>query len=197
VRRILDERPHIIVPDAGLSLSHFGYVENLAHAVMLAVDQPDKAKGQIYNCGDQQVLTLRQVVDTIARSLGHEWEVVSMPWELAIPARPMVAQPWTNHRIVSTGKIEAELGYRDVVAPIEALSTTARWLAANRPEPGGIEEIVLEDPFDYAAEDLLIERYREALAKVAMPEWRDGSEPGYGLAYSGPGARPRTQPTFT
>ena len=197
VRRILDRRPHIIVPDAGLSLSHFGYVENLAHAVLLAIVQPEKSKGQIYNCGDQEVLTLRQVVDAIATSMGHDWEVVSMPWELAIPSRPLVAQPWTNHRIVSTGKIEAELGYRDVVAPVEALAATAHWLAANRPGPGGIEEVVLQDPFDYAAEDLLIERYRDALAKVAMPEWRDGTEPGYGLAYSGPGARPRTQPTFS
>ena len=53
VRRILDRRPRIILPDGGLSLSHFGYVENVAHALLLAVDQPEKAKGQIYNAGDQ------------------------------------------------------------------------------------------------------------------------------------------------
>jgi len=197
VRRILDGRRRIILPDGGLSLSHFGYVENLAHAVLLAVDQPEKARGQVYNCGDQQVLSLRQVVETIAASMAHELEIVSMPWEIAIPARPLVGQPWTNHRIVSTGKIEAELGYRDVVAPSDALARTANWLAAHRPEPGGIEEIVLQDPFDYVAEDLLIARYRDAMARVEMPTWSEGDEPGYGLAYSGPGARPRSQPTFS
>jgi nucleoside-diphosphate-sugar epimerase len=196
VRRILDGRPHIILADGGLSLSHFGYVENLAHAVLLAVDQPEIAKGEVYNCGDQEVLTLRQVVDTIALSMNHEWEVVTMPWELAIPARPLVSQPWTQHRIVSTGKIEAELGYRDIVSPREALARTARWLVENPPAPGGFEEFVLQDPFDYVAEDLLIERYRLALAGIEMPSWRDGKEPGYGVAYSGPGARPRSESSF-
>jgi len=196
VRRILDRRPHLILADGGLSLSHFGYVENLAHALLLAVDQPEKARGRVYNCGDQEVLSLRQVADTIARELGHEWEIVSMPWELAIPARPLVAQPWTTHRMVSLARIESELGYRDVVPPREALARTARWLVENPPEPGGIEEKVLQDPFDYEAEDRLIASYREALASVALPEWRDGEEPGFGMAYSGPGGRPRTRAIF-
>lgn len=196
VRRILDGRSRIVLADGGLSLSHFGYAENLAHAVLLAVDQPEKAAGEVYNCGDQEVLSLRQVVETIALSMNHPLEIVSMPWEIATPARPLVAQPWTSHRIVSTGKIEAELGYRDLVAPREALARTASWLRANPPEPGGAEEMVMEDPFDYEAEDLLIDRYRAALATIEAPAWRDGKEPGYGLAFSGPGGRPRSQATF-
>ena len=51
VRRILDGRP-IIMPDDGLTLNHSAYVENAAHAVLLAVDRPVKARGQIYNIGD-------------------------------------------------------------------------------------------------------------------------------------------------
>lgn len=119
-----------------------------------------------------------------------------MPWELAKPARPLVGQPWTTHRIVSLTKIESELGYTDLVSPREGLARTAAWLVANRPEPGGIEEKVLEDPFDYAAEDALIEQYRAALAGISEPTWKDGVEPGYGLAYSGPGGRARSNATF-
>ncbi len=196
VRRVLDRRPHIIVAEDGLSLSSFGYVENLAHALLLAVDQPEKAAGQIYNAADQEVLSIRQVVETIARSMGHDWEIVSMPWEVAWPARPFVAQPWTTHRIVSIGKLENELGYRDVVDPHEALARTAQWLTENPPEPGGTEEMVLPDPFDYVAEDELIASYRDALARVAEPKWTGGIEPGYGLAFSGPGGRARSNPTF-
>jgi len=196
VRRILDERPRIIVAEDGLSLSSFGYVENLAHALLLAVDQPEKAAGQVYNAADQQVLSIRQVIETIAKAMGHQWEIVSMPWEIAWPARPLVAQPWTTHRIVSTGKLEAELGYRDVVPPREGLARTAKWLAENPPAPGGVEEMVLQDPFDYRAEDALVTAYREALAKVAEPAWADGQAPGYGLAFSGPGGRARSKATF-
>ena len=196
VRRILDGRRRIIVADGGLSLSSFGYVENLAHALMLAVDQPEKAAGQIYNAADQDVLTIRQVIDVIAGSMGHEWEVISMPWEIATPARPLVAQPWTTHRMVSTGKLEAELGYHDLVPPREALALTAAWLAENRPEPGGVEEMVLQDPFDYVAEDALIDSYRAAVARIEQPRWVAGEAPGYGLAFSGPGGREPSSATF-
>jgi nucleoside-diphosphate-sugar epimerase len=196
VRRIIDQREHIIVADDGLSLSSFGYVENLAHALMLAVDQPEVAAGQVYNAADQDVLSIRQVVETIAGSMGHEWDIISMPWEIAWPARPLVAQPWTTHRIVSVGKIEAELGYRDVVTPHDALARTAKWLAENPPEPGGIEEMVMQDPFDYVAEDALIASYREALGKVSEPSWAAGEPPGYGLAFSAPGGRARSSSTF-
>ncbi len=40
VRRVLDRRPFIVLPEDGLTLCHYGYAENLAHAVLLAVDQP-------------------------------------------------------------------------------------------------------------------------------------------------------------
>ena len=36
VRRVLDGRPFLILPDDGLSLIPFGYVDNLAHALLLA-----------------------------------------------------------------------------------------------------------------------------------------------------------------
>jgi hypothetical protein len=196
VRRILDGRPHIIVPDGGLSLSSFGYVENLAHALLLAVDQPEKAAGQVYNAADQNVLTIHQVIDVIAKSMDHEWEIISMPWEIATPARPLVAQPWTTHRIVSIGKLEAELGYRDLVSPREGLGRTAKWLAENRPVPGGVEEMVLQDPFDYPAEDALIASYRDAVARIRQPDWAAGEMPGFGLAFSGPGGRERSKATF-
>jgi nucleoside-diphosphate-sugar epimerase len=195
VRRILDGRRRIIVGDGGLSLSSFGYVENLAHALMLAVDQPGKAAGRVYNAADQEVLSIRQVIETIARSMGHAFEIVSLPWALAWPARPLVAQPWTTHRVVSTARLEHELGYRDLVPPREALARTAAWLAENRPEPGGIEEQVMQDPFDYAAEDALFASWEKATAEIREPEWQ-GEAPGYGLAYSGPESRPRSSAEF-
>jgi hypothetical protein len=40
-------------------------------------------------------------------------------------------------------------------------------------------------------------RYREALASITVPIWREGNESGYTLAYSGPGSRPHSQPTFS
>jgi hypothetical protein len=71
---------------------------------------------------------------------------------------------------------------------------TAHWLAEHRPAPGGQEELVLTDPFDYAAEDALMESWLAARASVVVPDFPQ--RPSWGLAYSGPHGRPRTQKEF-
>ena len=194
VRRILDGRDRIVVADGGLTLHHHGYTENLAHALLLAVDQPDRAAGRIFNAGDEEVLSIRQVVELIAGALGHRFEIVSMPFDLAPCARPLLAQPLPTHRVLDIGRVRTELGYADVVPARVAVAVTARWLADNPCAPGGPEEHVLTDPFDYAAEDRLIEGWRSAIG--ALPDPRFDASPGYGLAYSGPGGRLRSNEEF-
>ncbi len=190
VRRILDRRPFIVLPDDGLTLCHYGYAENLAHAILLAVDRPAASAGQILNCGDEEVLTLRQVVEIIASALERPLEIVSMPYALAVCARPLVMQNQSTHRVFDLTKLRSLLGYRDVVPAREALARTARWLVAHPLAAGGTEEKVLQDPFDYAAEDALVAAWRKALASVQLP--RFAREPGYTASYSGPGGRERT-----
>jgi len=194
VKRILDRRPFIILPDGGLTLHSYGYAENLAHALLLAVDQPDIAAGKIYNCGDEEVLTLRQVVEHISAAMSYTWDIVDMPWSWAASARPMIMQPSTCHRVVDISKLRNELGYRDKVSPAEALARTARWLRDNPPQKGGMEEMVLQDPFDYHAEDQLLKAWQQAGA--LRPSNIFAEEPGVGLSYSGPGGRQRSNTEF-
>ena len=190
VRRILDRRPFIVVPDDGLTLCHYGYAENLAHAVLLSVDRPDASAGRIYNCGDEEVPSLRQVVEIVRDALGRSLEVVSLPAAFAVPARPLMMQPWTTHRVFDLTRLKTDLGYRDVVPAREALARTARWLEAHPLEPGGVEERTLQDPFDYASEDALVAAWRKALAAFTPPEFP--RQPGYTASYSGPGGTPRS-----
>jgi nucleoside-diphosphate-sugar epimerase len=187
VRRILEGRPFIVLPDDGLSLITFGYVDNLAHAILLAVDHPEASTGQIFNCGDDEVLTLRQVVELITEELDHTWDLVSMPAELAVPARPLMMGLRTTHRVMDTAKLRQRLGYTDVVPARRAVRLAARWLAEHPPEPGGYEELALEDPFDYAAEDGLVAWWRAAVADP--PDLGYDELPGYGKSYAGPGTR--------
>jgi nucleoside-diphosphate-sugar epimerase len=195
VRRVLDGRDRIIVADDGLTLHHHGYTENLAHAVLLAVDGPTAARGKVFNAGDDEVLSIRQVVEIVAGALDHRFDIVSMPYDLAIPARPLLAQPLPTHRVLDLGRLRHDLGYRDVTPARDAVAATARWLAEHPPEPGGMEETVLTDTFDYAAEDRLVDAWTRARAEVAAAV-RFDPQPGFGLAYSGPGGRPRSQATF-
>jgi nucleoside-diphosphate-sugar epimerase len=195
VRRILDGRNRIVVADDGLTLHHHGYTENLAHAVLLAVGAPDAAAGLVFNVGDEEVLSIRQVVELVASALDHHFEIVSMPYDLAVPARPLLAQPLPTHRVLDLTRVRSVLGYRDAVPARQAIAYTARWLAEHPPAPGEMEEQVLTDPFDYEAEDRLVDAWCCARAEVAAAAHFE-TEPGYGLAYSGPGGRPRSKPEF-
>lgn len=187
VRRILDDRPFLILPDDGLTIIPFGYTENLAHALLLAVDQPQASQGEIFNCGDDEKLTIRQVVELITDELDHEWELLSLPAALAVPARPLMQNSRTTHRVIDTAKLKTLLGYRDVVPARDAVRRAARWLVEHPPEPGGYEETALQDPFDYRAEDRLAAWWRAAVADP--PDLGYDELPGYGKSYAGPGTR--------
>jgi nucleoside-diphosphate-sugar epimerase len=187
VRRVLDGRPHLVLPDGGLTLSTAGYAENLAHAVLLAVDRPDASAGQSYNCGDEQTLTLRQRVEMISSIMGRAIEIVSVPAEVALPAWPLLTHEASDHRLMDLGKIQRELGYRDVVPVPEALRRTVEWLVDNRPEPGGLTEQILGDPFEYEAEDRLVAAAREGLEKMRAVGY--ATQPSAGASYVAPESR--------
>lgn len=164
MRRILDGRKQIIIPDGGLRLERRAYAENAAHAVLLAVDKPEVCAGQIYNVGDEKILSLREWVQIVAGTLGREIELVSLPYVLAQASRPYAESP--HHLVMDISKIKAELGYKDVVPAEEAVRRTVNWYLQNPPPPGGEIEQRLGDPFDYAAEDRIIRQYQEATSRL-------------------------------
>ena len=140
------------------------------------------------------MLSVRQVVEVVAAALGAALELVSMPYDLAVPARPLLTQPLPTHRVLDLSRLKRRLGYQDVTPAREAVALTAQWLAEHPPEAGGPEETVLTDPFDYGAEDRLMDAWAVARAGLPAIEWE--RPPRYGLAYSGPGGRQRSQSGF-
>ncbi|MEL7155068.1 MAG: hypothetical protein AAFN30_00560 [Actinomycetota bacterium] len=188
IRRALDRRPTLIVGDGGLTLKSASYVENAAHAVLCAVDRADAGAGRIFNVTDTRALTLRQIAEVVADELDHRFEFVNLPYELAAPARPTVMHWSSGHRVVNTSELSSILGYHDVVEPEEGLRRTVRWLVDHPPTPAN--EALLQDPFDYEAEDELIRRWRNAVAAFEPPTF--ASEPGYGAAYYGRDPNPAT-----
>jgi len=153
VRQVLDRRPVIIAPNGGQAIFSRGYLENMAHAVALAVDAPP-AQERVYNVADTGQLTVRQIIDAVAEILDHRWEVIDLPENLLPAHRPSQALPYgidpyhiCPHLLLDTTKLRVQLGYDNVVAPAAALEATVRWLA-ERPEPTRSA-----DPLDYAAID--------------------------------------------
>jgi nucleoside-diphosphate-sugar epimerase len=152
VKRILDGRSLIALPDAGMSLFHRGFAVNVAHAVVLALE--NGRSGTAYNVGDRAVYSVRQITDMIAEIMGHSWEVSSVPAGAWLHGTPYSLP---GRLVYDLTKITSELSYEDVVAPEEALRLTVEHLVAN---PPGRMPFLSPQAFDYAAEDEAIQRSR-------------------------------------
>jgi len=190
VKRALDGRRHLIVADGGRTLETAAYVENVAHAVLSAVDHLDVSAGRVYNVGDDELYSRLQVAEVVAEELGHTFELVNLPAEVARPAFPTLAHHTTQHRVVDTSRLRSELGYRDLVPPLEALRRTVRWQAEHLPAQHHRVMRMLQDPFDYGAEDALVALHRRFVAECAAVTFE--REPGYSRAFYGPIDNPGT-----
>lgn len=164
IRRILDGRRQLILPEGGLTIASRGYAENMAHALLLAVDKTKESSGQIFNVRDETLLTLRDWVNIISDIMNHQFEFVEMPYDLAYPARAYAIS--FQHKVVDISKVQRSLGYADVVPAEKAMESTVKWYLENRPLPGGDAEQLSGDSFDYAAEDRLIKKYVEVSNQI-------------------------------
>ena len=182
VRRVLDGRKPFIIADGGGKVEDRAFAGNAAHAVLLCVDQPEKSAGQKYLMSDEHLYTMRQRIEAISRHMGHEFEFVDMPYELAVPCHVLWRRGRTS-RFRDTSKIRYELGYRDQTSPWDAVRESVDWLLANRPERDGELEHQLGDPFDYVREDRLIAQWRSHIASFPAVDY---PLPGYAHMYRHP-----------
>ena len=172
LRRIKDNRPYMVLPDGGLTLVSRGYAQNMAHAVLLSVDRPEESAGQIYNCGDDRQFSIRQWVRMIARIMDYDLEIIGLPDPLSYSARDLIPFRCTSHhQLMDTFKIKSQLGYKDLVSPLDALPKVIQWCLENplpeKPASGGDGD----DPLNYRAEDRLVEIYRECYDRMAAVEY--------------------------
>lgn len=175
MKRIQDKRREIILPDGGLSIVSRGYAENMAHAVLLAVDQPEASSGKLYHCADELQLTLAQWVQVIARTMDWEFEIYGVPDEVAYTAREYLPIGTSaHHQMMDISRIRADLGYRDVVPALEALPKTVEWLLAHKPDNDG-KFARREDPLQYRVEDELIAIQKDALSRMRDIDYRKKS----------------------
>jgi nucleoside-diphosphate-sugar epimerase len=168
MRRVLDGRKHIVLPDDGHILFSRGYAVNMAHAVLLAVDNARVSGGKIYNVADIHQFTLGQWVEVIANAMDTKLEIVGIPGDYAYPARELViGRTEMTHQLFDIYALRADLGYIDIVPPIEGLSETVRWYRDNPPRMG--DEFEADLKVNYETEDALAKldsTYRTQLSEI-------------------------------
>lgn len=130
-----------------------GYVENVADAIALATTD-ERAVNRIYNLGEPDAPTETEWLQSIARIVGWNGEIVLAPNEL-LPEHLKALTSFEHDLFVDTTRLRRELGYAEKVTRDEALRKTIAWERANPPT-----EI---DPkqFDYNAEDAAFKRLKQ------------------------------------
>jgi hypothetical protein len=168
IKRILDRRKVFVTGDGGQQIATRCAAPNAAHAIGLAIDHPDTAGGQIYNVGDDRQFTFQQWIELVAAAADHHFEFVDIPYALASPgyllARSAVNGGGRYHRLLSTAKIQRELGYVDAVRPEDWVAQSVSWALANPPEAD------LRDEYEF--EDALISCWRKLLQMGPPPTAR-------------------------
>lgn len=146
LKRMDDRRPFILLDEQQLHARWIrGYVENVAHAIVLAVTD-SRASGRVYNVGEPEALTERDWVKAIGRAAGWNGDVAGIP-EQHLPNHLKQPLEYRHHLDADSSRIREELGYVEPIDRAEALRRTVEWERVNPPE------IIKDDDFDYRAED--------------------------------------------
>jgi len=120
VRRCLDGRRTVALDERHARWRCTrGYVENVAHAVVLAaVDE--RAAGRVFNVAEQDAPSEAEWIGRIAAACGGE---------LAVVPKPRDEANYDQHLVIDSGRIRRELGYVELVEAGAALARTVAWSA--------------------------------------------------------------------
>jgi nucleoside-diphosphate-sugar epimerase len=168
IKRCLDGRTEMVLPDGGLSINSRGAPQNLAHFLLLAIDRPDTSEGQIFNCADDALYSLRQWIQLVLDAMGSTMNIVGVPSEIAPLFRAIYLPPSQHqspHYVFDTTKARERLGYRDVISPHDAIIESVEWYHSH-PVDAAAPPAGFVDRFDYQLEESLIDAWRRAVGDV-------------------------------
>jgi len=153
LKRCADGRSSILLPDDFAAWrGPRGYVENVAHAIVLAATS-DQAAGCVYNICEEPTLSELDWQARIAKQMKWPGRFVVLPRERT-PKHLLLPGNAAQHVVATSERIRTELGYKELVEIDEAIQRTAAWEQRNPPSTINLQQ------FDYDAEDA-------ALAQVA------------------------------
>ncbi|MGM0790729.1 MAG: SDR family oxidoreductase [Bacillota bacterium] len=144
IRRMADKRPYILLDEVHSRWKTCrGYVENVAHAIVAAIENP-MAAGKIYNVAENN-FSEKEWVGKIAEAMGWQGsieEVEEGKLPLGMNARQSID--------LSSEKIREELGYKKIIPLENGLQKTIEWELENPPEDSASQDV------DYDKEDRIM-----------------------------------------
>lgn len=150
----MDEGPPAIVLEEQIACwqGSYGYVENVAHAIVLAVINP-RAAQRIYNIAEPTVLSQGDFIRAISQAANWTGQVVVVP-QSALPQSWVLPFNVAQHWVTDSTRIRQELGYTEPITRENAFKRTVEWQRSHPPQAGSLEAPEL---LDYAIEDQVLE----------------------------------------
>lgn len=163
VKRMLDGRRKIILPQPRAEWrGPKGYVEDVAHAIVLAATS-NVARGRVYNIAEADALTELEWAQLVAAEMNWDGEFVILPAE-RVPRHLSDPANFAQHWVASSARIRKELGYGETISRKEAIHRTAAWERDNLPQQLSMKHFDYTAQFDYAAEDAALAAYAGSAA---------------------------------
>ena len=115
-----DDRPAIIFQQDFYNwrFAH-AYVDNVAHAVVLAIES-ERAGGQIYNVADLKTPTMGERAANNAEVLGWKGRILPLAKDKC-PRHLRRELDFTQQWVIDSTKIRNELGYQEIVSDMMKL----------------------------------------------------------------------------
>ncbi len=156
IKRALDGRQHIPIAYSGESIFHTSSAEGVGCLAELCMQKPAH---RILNVADPQALTVRDIASALEVTM--QLPISLYPFE-GKPVGGVGASPWSVPLPYTLNCSAAKsLGWDGGQSYVEAVRETAQWLLTFK----GVSDWktrftgfanYIHDPFDYAAEDLLL-----------------------------------------
>lgn len=136
-------RGYLVLLGKGKCFYHLIHVEDLTNVIILAATHPGAA-GEAFICGNEAPITLADMGQIIAGSMGKQIRIARLPaWPFFVAADvcelvcpPLGISPplyrrrvafFTKDRMFDTSKLRNTLGYRTVYSNEDGLVQTAGW----------------------------------------------------------------------
>ena len=142
LRRVRAGRQRIPIGPAATVFTRV-HVDDVASAIVAAIDRPDIAAGQVFNIGEAGSYSMRAWMRLILAAAEHDAELVRVADD-AIPPDMRLTGALSQHFITSSAKAMSLLAWRPAPATA-AVASSVRWHLENPPAD--------RDAPDFAADD--------------------------------------------
>jgi nucleoside-diphosphate-sugar epimerase len=136
-------RGYFVMIGSGKTLYHLTYIDDLVSGIVLAARR-DEAVGEVFTIAGEEVTTLGEIVERVARTLGRPrprlrvpfYPVYAAAWACETACRPLGIEPpiyrrrvdfFHKDRAFRIDKAKRLLGYRPAVSLDEGLARTGAW----------------------------------------------------------------------